>query len=110
MDNLEELNQLCTGDLSDILSGATSKEATTDLLQKLENALTMLMDASRVVDIQDRTITLFLRRSLPVLIELFLRRQSRRFVLVLLLIIISCLFSLSFDLGNWKLISCVFYS
>lgn len=79
MEVFDRLNTLAgSGDLSDFYLGVCSPVEVEHVLQDLIEAINMLLDSTTTLDLTQSNTSLFLHSSLPILMELLLRKKSRR--------------------------------
>lgn len=77
MEVFERLNALASADdLSDLYMGTAPKQEVSAVLRDLSDAVDTLLDPSSTVDLAGAVMSTFLEFSLPVLVELLLRRKS----------------------------------
>lgn len=79
MEHFARLNATAQSDLSGYFSGTCPPSAFEDLCRDILKSLSYLLDPSEISDLDDAVIVQFLRSSLPVLVELILRRKSQMY-------------------------------
>lgn len=80
MEAFDRLNAVASShDLSDLYMGASPVEEVQQILQDMTKAVDTLLDPiNNAIDLTLSNTSTFLHSSLPILIELLLRRKSRR--------------------------------
>lgn len=79
MEHFARLNTIAQSDLSGYFSGSCTSSVFEDLCKDIMKSLSYLLDPSEVSDLDDSVIVQFLRGSLPILVELILRRKSQMY-------------------------------
>jgi hypothetical protein len=79
MEVFERLNEVAgSDDLSDFLSGLASTSGVERVLEDMVAAVNSLLDPASTIDLSVNSAASFLRISLPIFVELLLRRKSKR--------------------------------
>jgi hypothetical protein len=73
-----KLNEFVSQDLSVYYSGLHSKEQIASLFSDFSKSLEILLDPSRSTDLNETVTTVFLTETLPVLVELLIRKRPAK--------------------------------